>query len=155
MLSEVYKKEFESFMREALAEAEKAFAADEVPVGAVVVYEGDIIARAHNMCETLGDPTAHAEILVLSAAAEVLGEGRLTEADLYVTLEPCPMCAGAIRLHRIRRLIFGADDVNLGAVGSCWDIVRSPVVPSNIEVIGGILKTEAAELLQEFFRQKR
>ncbi|MCL6613687.1 MAG: tRNA adenosine(34) deaminase TadA [Firmicutes bacterium] len=143
------------FMRAALAEAEKALAMDEVPVGAVVVAGGEIIGRGHNRRETEGDPTAHAEILALREAARRRGHWRLHGTTLYVTLEPCPMCAGALVNARVDRLVFGAIDPKAGAAGTLFNLVEDPRLNHRLEVTGGVLGEEAAELLRRFFRLRR
>ncbi|HBG08974.1 MAG: tRNA adenosine(34) deaminase TadA [Limnochordia bacterium] len=142
-------------MSEALAEARLALAAGEVPVGAVVVLHGEVIGRGHNRRETANDPTAHAEILAIREAAGKLGSWRLTDADLYVTLEPCPMCAGAIVNARLRRLVFGAYDPKAGAVISLMNLVQDRRLNHTVEVLDGICQSECAALLQEFFRRLR
>ncbi|WP_461368092.1 tRNA adenosine(34) deaminase TadA [Candidatus Darwinibacter acetoxidans] len=142
-------------MSEALAEARLALAAGEVPVGAVVVLHGEVIGRGHNRRETANDPTAHAEILAIREAAGKLGSWRLTDADLYVTLEPCPMCAGAIVNARLRRLAFGAYDPKAGAVISLMNLVQDRRLNHTVEVLDGICQSECAALLQEFFRRLR
>ncbi len=143
------------WMAEALAQARRAGAAGEVPVGAVVVHEGEVIARAHNLRESARDPLAHAELLVIRAAAAALGRWRLHGCSLYVTLEPCPMCAGAVVNARLDRLVFGARDPRAGAVGSITDIVRDPRLNHRAEVVEGVGANEAAELLRAFFAQRR
>jgi len=145
----------ESFMREALAEAERAFAAGEAPVGAVVVRGGAVIGRGRNRREELHDPTAHAEVLAIRAAAGRLGGWRIPDATLYVTVEPCPMCAGALVLARIDRLVYGAADPKAGAVDTLFDIVRSPALNHRVEVTRGVLEPECAELLRRFFGRLR
>jgi len=145
----------EAFMKEALKEAEKALQADEVPVGAVVVHQGRVIARAHNQRETLRDPTAHAEMIAITQAAAALDRWRLSGCILYVTLEPCAMCAGAMVLARIDRLVFGADDPKAGAVGSLYNIPHDSRLNHRLEVTAGVLAEECGGLLQEFFRTKR
>lgn len=145
----------EQFMAAAVEEAKKALALAEVPVGAVVVYEGEIYARAHNLRETLGDPAAHAEILALKAAAEKRGNWRLDGMTLYVTLEPCPMCAGALVNARLDRLVFGAFDPKAGAVVSLFNLVQDERLNHRLAVTGGVLAGEAQELLRGFFRAKR
>jgi tRNA(adenine34) deaminase len=150
-------KEWEPLMREALAEAQKAFQdSEDVPVGALVVAKtGEIIARAGNQKELLGDPTAHAEIVAIRQATEVLGDWRLNGFTLVVTLEPCVMCAGAIQAARISRLVFGAWDEKVGASGSLYDVVRDRRLGSQIEVITDVLSSESNTLLKNFFMQKR
>lgn len=142
------------YMEFALNEAKKAAEMGEVPIGAVVVKNGEILALAHNLCETLKDPTAHAEILAIKKAAEKLGDFRLTGAELYVTLEPCPMCAGAAVNARISEIIFGATDPVKGALGSVTNIYSFDF-PNKPTVFGGIREKEAATVLQEFFKLKR
>ena len=144
-----------SFMEMALAEARRAGERGEVPVGAVVVCDGRLLAAAGNRCEELPDPTAHAEILALRRAAADLGAARLDGCDLYVTLEPCPMCAAAISLARIRRLFFGAYDPKGGGVDHGPRIFAHPTCHHRPEVFGGIDETRCATLLQEFFRERR
>ena len=143
------------FMRRALAAAEEAAGRGEVPVGAVVVVGGEIVAVAHNERETGCDPTAHAEILALRRAAAVLGSWRLTAADLYVTMEPCPMCAGALVNARLRRLYFGCDDPKAGAVRTLYSLVDDPRLNHRVEVVPGVLAAEGAALLRSFFSRLR
>ncbi len=143
------------FMHLALKEAERAFEAGEVPVGAVVVQAGKVIGRGHNRREGLADPTAHAEVLAITAAANSLGNWRLKECTLYVTKEPCPMCAGAIVNSRLERLVFGAWDEQAGCCGSLYQLCRDPRFNHQVEVIGGMLEEECSALLQEFFRRQR
>lgn len=145
----------EACMREALALARTAEAAGEVPVGCVIAQGGRIIASGFNQPISRCDPTAHAEIEALRAAAGVLGNYRLPDCTLYVTLEPCPMCAGAMVHARIGRLVFGAADPRAGAAGTVFDIVRSPALNHRVEVRGGVLEDECRELLQAFFRRRR
>jgi tRNA(adenine34) deaminase len=145
----------EVFMREALKEAQKAFDKDEVPVGCVIVYAGKIIARAHNQVELLKDPTAHAEMVVLTSAANYLNSKWLNDVSLYATIEPCSMCAGAMVLARIKNLIYGADDPKTGACGSVTSIVNNKKLNHRIKVKKGVLKDECAGLLKEFFSRKR
>src|SRR3978361_2199282 len=143
-------------MQQALAEAQAAAARGEVPVGAVVTGpDGTILARAGNRTEETADPTAHAEILALRAAAARLGSPRLPDCDLFVTLEPCPMCAQAISLFRIRRLIFGAYDPKGGGVDHGARIFEASSCHHRPEVVGGVRETEAATLMRDFFREKR
>ena len=148
-------KAHELYMAEALKEAARAFAEDEVPVGAVVVYKGKIIARGHNQIERLKDPTAHAEMLALTAACNYLGGKWLPEASLYVTIEPCSMCAGALVLARIKNLYFGAKDLKTGACGSVTNIINNKKLNHRIKAKSGILEKECAGILKEFFRKKR
>jgi len=145
----------EHFMREALREATKALEKDEVPVGAVIVHEGRVIARAHNQNVMLKDPTAHAEMIAITEAASHLQDARLLKADLYVTIEPCAMCAGALVLARVRRIVFGAKDLKAGACGSIFNIAHHRRLNHRIHVFGGILETDCRRLLQEFFKKKR
>jgi tRNA(adenine34) deaminase len=143
------------FMREALRQAQKAYAADEVPVGAVVVRDGKIIARAYNQVELLKDATAHAEMLGLTQAEAAVGDWRLTDCDLYVTKEPCAMCAGALVHTRIRRVIFGCTDPAVGAAGSMMNLLQTPAFNHRCEITSGVLQKECAAILQEFFRKRR
>ncbi|MFH0765363.1 MAG: tRNA adenosine(34) deaminase TadA [Calditrichota bacterium] len=143
------------WMNLALREAEQAFAEDEVPVGAVVVHAGQLLGRGHNQTRTLNDPTAHAEILAITAACQKLSVSRLETADLYVTLEPCAMCAGAIVLAKVSRLFYGAGDPKTGACGSVFDIVREPRLNHQVEVYPGICEKESAALLEKFFKMRR
>jgi len=145
----------ETFMHEALRLAAKARAADEVPVGAVVVREEKIISRAYNQVELLKDATAHAEMLALTAAEAAVGDWRLTDCDLYVTKEPCPMCAGAIIHTRIRRVIFGCSDIRAGAAGTVINLLQHKALNHRCQVTSGVLQTECAALLQDFFQKKR
>ncbi len=145
----------EQYMAEALRQAMVALEDDEVPVGAVIVQDGRIIGRAHNQRERLGDPTAHAEMIATTQAAEYVGNWRLENCTMYVTLEPCPMCAGAIVLARLPRLVFGARDPKAGAVGSIYDIPRDPKLNHTVDVTGGVLEEECGDILTEFFRRKR
>lgn len=142
------------FMTLALEQAKTAAKKGEVPIGAVVVKDDRVIAAAHNMCEALNDPTAHAEILAIRAAAKELGDFRLTGAQLYVTLEPCPMCAGAAINARIGEIIFGAADPAKGALGSVTNMYSFDF-PNRPTVYGGINEKECLELLKEFFKEKR
>ena len=144
-----------TFMREALRLAAKAREADEVPVGAVVVRAGKIIGRAYNQVELLKDATAHAEMLALTQAEAAVGDWRLVDCDLYVTKEPCVMCAGALIHVRIRRLVFGCADKRGGAAGSVMNLLQNPGFNHHCEVTSGVLHNECAAILQDFFRQKR
>ena len=145
----------EYFMREALRQAGKAFAAEEVPVGAVIVREGTIIARAWNQVELLKDATAHAEMLAITQAEAEVGDWRLTDCDLYVTKEPCPMCAGAIVHARLRRVIFGCGDAKGGAAGGLLNLLQMPGLNHRSEITPGVLADECAALLKEFFTVRR
>ncbi|MDD5196392.1 MAG: tRNA adenosine(34) deaminase TadA [Candidatus Omnitrophica bacterium] len=148
-------KAHEYYMREALKEAQKALAEDEVPVGAVIVNGGKVIARGHNQVECLKDPTAHAEMLALTSATNFLNTKWLNAAILYVTIEPCSMCAGALVLARIKNICFGAKDPKTGACGSVVNIVNNKRLNHRIKVKSGILEEESAFLLKEFFKKKR
>jgi tRNA(adenine34) deaminase len=143
------------YMRLALEEARKAKEMDEVPVGAVIIKDGEVIARGHNHREHSQDPTAHGEIIAIREAARVLGTWRLTGCHLYVTLEPCPMCAGAILQSRIARLVFGAYDEKAGCCGTLYNLPEDPAFNHRVEVFGGILEEECRQLLTDFFRKKR
>jgi tRNA(adenine34) deaminase len=143
------------YMRLALEQARKASAQGEVPIGAVLVRDDQVLAQAHNFRETWQDPTAHAEIVAIREAATQSGSWRLTDTTLYVTLEPCAMCIGAIILARIPRLVFGAMDPKAGACGSIFDLPAERKLNHRVEVIGGVLEQESQELLQTFFRQLR
>jgi tRNA(adenine34) deaminase len=143
------------YMSEALKEAQRAFEEDEVPVGAVIVHDGRIIARGHNQVERLNDPTAHAEIIAITSATNYLGTKWLNEASLYVTIEPCSMCAGAMVLARIKNLCFGAKDPKTGACGSIINIANHKKLNHRIKVTKGILEIECSSLLKDFFRKKR
>ena len=145
----------EYFMRDALRQAEKAYEVDEVPVGAVVVREGKIIARAHHQVELLKDATAHAEMLALTQAEAAVGDWRLADCDLYVTKEPCAMCAGALVHTRIRRVVFGCADPVAGAAGSVVNLLQMPGFNHRCEVTSGALQNECAAILQTFFRRRR
>jgi tRNA(adenine34) deaminase len=145
----------QTFMRAALDEARQAALAGEVPVGAVLVADGRILARASNRTITDCDPTAHAEILVLREAARTIGNYRLLGDDLYVTIEPCAMCAGAMIQARIARLIYGADDPKAGAVRSCFSLLNDPRLNHRIEVVPSVLAEESAAQLQNFFAARR
>jgi tRNA(adenine34) deaminase len=145
----------EEFMRMALREAEAALAENEVPVGAVVVHSGRVIAAAHNQRETLRDPTAHAEMIAITQAAEVLGSWRLEGAAMYVTLEPCAMCAGALVLARMPLVIYGATDPKAGAVASLYRLLEDARLNHRADVIGGVLAQPCGEILTRFFAEKR
>ena len=145
----------EYFMRLALREAERALEHDDVPVGCVIVRDGEVIAAARNERELRGDPTAHAEILALQEAARRVGSWRLEGCGLYVTLEPCAMCAGAIVLGRVPRVVFAATDPKTGAAGSVFDVLAEPRLNHRPEVAGGLLADESAALLRAFFAARR
>ncbi len=145
----------EEFMRIALDEARQALKEGEVPVGAVLVFEKEVLARAHNMPISLNDPTAHAEIMVLREAALKKGNYRLPSTSLYVTVEPCLMCAGALIQARVEKLIFGAFDPKAGACGSVYAIPSSPGILHKMAVISGVLEKECGEIIQEFFKTRR
>jgi tRNA(adenine34) deaminase len=142
-------------MREALAEAQAAYEQGDVPVGAVAVRHGRIIGRGHNNKEAWGDPTAHAEILALRQAANEVGSRYLVDVTVYCTMEPCPMCAGALVLARVPLLVYAVDDPKAGAAGSVLDIVRSPRLNHRVQVTKGVLGDEVRELLQRFFNELR
>ena len=142
-------------MREALRQAQKAYEADEVPVGAVVARAGKIIARAYNQVELLKDATAHAEMLALTQAEAAVGDWRLTDCDLYVTKEPCAMCAGALVHVRIHRVVFGCADPRAGAAGSVINLLQLPSLNHQCEITAGVLRNECAAILQDFFRKRR
>src|SRR5438309_9398181 len=145
----------ESWMAEALAEARLAAAEGEVPIGSVVVFEERIVGRGRNARERLRDPTAHAEILALQEAARALGRWRLSGATLYATLEPCPMCAGALVNARIDRLVYAVPDPKAGAAGTLFDVPRDPRLNHRVEVASGVMAAECGELLSSFFRSRR
>lgn len=143
------------FMELALSEARKAYALGEVPIGAVLVMDGTVIATGHNMRETWHDATAHAEVIAIQEACRKLGRWRLTGATLYVTIEPCPMCAGALVMSRIDRLVYGSSDYKAGAVESLFNIVQNDALNHRIEVLSGLRADESSALMREFFRERR
>lgn len=143
------------FMREALEQAQIAFDQDEVPIGCVIVKEGQVIARAYNLKETLKKASAHAEVLAIDLASEVLGGWRLTGCDLYVTIEPCAMCAGLIYQSRIRRVIFGAFDERGGACGGLMNVLSVPEINHRVAITSGIEAQACTDIMQRFFRRKR
>jgi tRNA(adenine34) deaminase len=149
MLSDEY------FMQEALEEARKAFAEDEVPIGAIIVQNDEILARAHNLREKLNDPTAHAELIAIRLASDRLNSWRLLDTTVYVTVEPCPMCAGAIVLARVKRLVFGATDPKAGAARTLMNLLDDVRLNHRVEITGGVLEEESRKLLRTFFLQKR
>jgi len=145
----------EYYLRLALQEAELAFTENEVPIGAVIVHNGDVIGAAHNQREQLRDPTAHAEMIAITQAAESLGSWRLEGCTLYVTLEPCPMCAGAILQARIPLLVYGAADPKAGAVQTLYRLLDDPRLNHRVQVIPGLLAEPCGEILTRFFQQQR
>jgi tRNA(adenine34) deaminase len=147
--------EYEHYMNQALIQAFKAYENNEVPVGAVIVYDNQIIARAYNQIKMLKDPTAHAEMIAITQAAAFMKNERLNGCDLYVTIEPCAMCVGALILGRFRRIIYGAPDPKTGACGSRVDISRRGLFNHDLEVIGGVLENECGEVMRRFFMEKR
>lgn len=147
--------EHEKYMHLALEEAQKAYDKKEVPIGAVLVQEGKVIARTHNMRETLHDSTAHAEILALRQGGEKLNNWRLNDCTLYVTIEPCAMCAGALTQTRLPLLVFGARDAKAGATGSLYNLVQDDRLNHRLEIIEGILEEDCAAIMKDFFRSRR
>lgn len=145
----------ENFMREALGEAKKAFALGEVPVGAVLVLGGEVIGRSHNGVERANDASHHAELLCLQQAARAHGNWRLLESTLYCSLEPCAMCAGALALFRVKRVVYAAPDLRHGACGTVFDVLNRPHPIHTVVVEGGVLAGESKELLQRFFKERR
>lgn len=143
------------YMREALAEAEKAYALGEVPIGAVVILGDQIIGRGHNLRETLLDSTAHAEIVAMREAARNIGDWRLNGATVYVTIEPCPMCAGAMIQFRVQTVVYGAADPKAGAVDSIMDVLREPRFNHQVGVVSGMLEEECSGIIRRFFRELR
>jgi tRNA(adenine34) deaminase len=149
------KTDHNAFMKEALKEAQKAFSSVDVPVGAVVVMENRIIGRGYNQVELLNDPTAHAEMIAITAATATIQEKWLREATLYVTVEPCSMCAGASVLARLKRIVYGVQDVKTGAHSSLFNLLNDPRLNHQIEVIPGVLRSECAHLMVDFFEMLR
>ena len=145
----------EAGMRAALREAHASLGKDEVPVGCVIVHDGLVIGRGHNQVEALQDATAHAEILAIGAASNALGSWRLIDCTMYVTLEPCSMCAGAIVLSRLGRLVYGASDPKAGGCGSVTDVTGESRLNHRVSITSGVLADECGEMLREFFRRKR
>ncbi len=143
------------WMKQAIAEAEKAMETGEVPVGAVLVHENAVIGRGRNQMEALQDPTAHAEMIAITSAADALQSRRLIDTTLYVTLEPCAMCAGAIVLARVTRLVFGAWDPKAGACGTLMNIPAAPRLNHQPEVVGGVLADQCGSMLSQFFQRLR
>ena len=146
---------YERFMREALKEAQKAYDMGEVPVGAVIVKDNEIIARGHNLRERDQNPILHAEIIAIHRAAQAVKSWRLTGCEIYVTIEPCPMCAGAMVQGRLDRLVFGAGDPKSGCAGSRYDLVRDQRFNHRLEVVEGVLEDECSQIIKKFFRMKR
>ena len=145
----------QDWMHVALRQAQMAFEQGEVPIGAIIVHNGQVIASAHNEREQNNDPTAHAEVLVIQRAAKVLGSWRLTDATLYVTLEPCPMCAGAIMQSRIKQLVYGAMDLKGGATGSVMNVLDYTLWNHRVDVVAGVLEDECSDILKLFFKRLR
>ena len=143
------------WMKQALIQAQKAFEAEEIPIGAIVVHNGKIIGRGYNQREQLNDPTAHAEIIAITAAANTIGDWRLNNCSLYVTKEPCPMCAGAIINSRLEMVIFGTYDEETGCCGSLYQLCGDPRFKNKVAVKGGILEKESLSLIQDFFKVRR
>lgn len=148
-------RDYESYMKEALEEAKKAFDKDEVPIGAVVVKDGEIIGRGHNLRESSQNPIHHAEIIAIEEAAKTLGSWRLTGSEIYVTIEPCSMCAGAMVQARLERVIFGARDPKAGAVKTLHNLVEDPRFNHQLDIVEGILEDESRDIIREFFQAKR
>ncbi len=145
----------EYWMEQAFREAEIAYEKGEVPIGAVVVFQNAIIGRGHNLTETLQEPTAHAEMIAITAAADYLGSRRLLDTVLYVTVEPCPMCAGAVVLARIPWLVYGAKDSKAGAAGTLYNIVQDERLNHRVELVKGVLENKCSIILSDFFRKLR
>ncbi|UCF63020.1 MAG: tRNA adenosine(34) deaminase TadA [bacterium] len=145
----------EYWMEQAFREAEIAYEKGEIPIGAVVVFQNAIIGRGHNLTETLQEPTAHAEMIAITAAADYLGSRRLLDTVLYVTVEPCPMCAGAVVLARIPLLVYGAKDSKAGAAGTLYNIVQDERLNHRVELVKGILENKCSIILSDFFRKLR
>ncbi len=145
----------EYYMREALIEGKKAYDVDEVPIGAVMVRNGEIIARGYNKRNTLKNPLCHAEIEVINKSAEVLGDWRLEDCTLYVTVEPCPMCAGAIVQARIPKVVFGTANKKAGCAGSVLDVLNEPKLNHQVQVLSGVLEEECSQIMSSFFKEFR
>jgi len=143
------------FMGLALEEAHKAYDIGEIPIGAVLIMDGQVVASGHNMREIWHDATAHAEMIVIRAACQKLGRWRLTGATLYVTIEPCPMCAGALVMSRIDRLVYGSADYKAGAIESIFNIAQNEALNHNIAVVSGVRADECSEIMRDFFRNRR
>jgi tRNA(adenine34) deaminase len=155
LMNEMPNKSDKEFMRIAIEAAKIAEENDDVPIGAVIIYQNQIIGKAYNQREQLKDPTAHAEIIALTQAAAFMESWRLNDCTIYVTLEPCPMCAGALVLARMKRLVYGCDDPKTGAVKSLYNIVQDQRLNHRLEVTSNVLAAECSELLQEFFQKRR
>ncbi|HJM46852.1 MAG TPA: nucleoside deaminase [Candidatus Marinimicrobia bacterium] len=149
------KKQLSIFMNYAFSEAKKAYKLDEVPIGAIVVLNNQIIGKGYNQCEALSDPTAHAEMIAITAAANTLGDWRLEEGILFVTKEPCAMCAGAILNSRLKMIVFGCYDNDAGCCGSIYNLCGDPILNNTIIVKGGILEDTCRDILNAFFLEKR
>ena len=143
------------WMKQALVQAGKAFAAEEIPVGAIVVRDGKVIGRGYNQREQLNDPTAHAEVIAITAAANTIDDWRLTDSTLYVTKEPCPMCAGAIVNARLRMVVFGCYDEEAGCCGSLYQLCGDPRFKTKVAVKGGVMEEQSLSIIQEFFVKRR
>jgi tRNA(adenine34) deaminase len=143
------------WMKQALVQAGKAFAAEEIPVGAIVVKDGRVIGRGYNQREQLNDPTAHAEVIAITAAANTIDDWRLTDSTLYVTKEPCPMCAGAIVNARLRMVVFGCYDEEAGCCGSLYQLCGDPRFKTKVAVKGGVMEEQSLSIIQEFFVKRR
>ena len=143
------------WMKQALVQAEKAFVAKEIPVGAVVVKDGKVIGRGYNQREQLNDPTAHSEVIAITAAANTLEDWRLTDCTLYVTKEPCPMCAGAIVNARLKMVVFGCYDEEAGCCGSLYQLCGDPRFKTKVAVKGGVMEGQSLSIIKEFFLQRR
>ena len=143
------------WMKQALVQAGKAFAAEEIPIGAIVVKDGKVIGRGYNQREQLNDPTAHAEVIAITAAANTIEDWRLTDSTLYVTKEPCPMCAGAIVNARLRMVVFGCYDEEAGCCGSLYQLCGDPRFKTKVAVKGGVMEEQSLSIIQEFFVKRR
>lgn len=151
----MYERSLEFYMDAAIDEAKLALGKQETPVGAVIVLNEEIVGRGHNLCEATGDPTMHAEMIALREALERAGHWGLRDASIFVTLEPCPMCAGAIVLTAIRKLVYGAFDLKMGAVGTLYNVAEDDRLNHQLEVISGVREAECSQMLSEFFRNLR
>ncbi|MDP6340080.1 MAG: tRNA adenosine(34) deaminase TadA [Candidatus Marinimicrobia bacterium] len=149
------KQDHSFWMKQALVQAEKAYKADEIPIGAIVVHDGRVIGRGYNQRERLNDPTAHGEIIAITAAANTLGDWRLNDCILYVTKEPCPMCAGAIVNARLKMVVFGCYDEEAGCCGSLYQLCGDPRFKTKVAVKGGIMEEQSLSLIQDFFQVHR